>query len=423
MDFKEHIEEEYGLKVANDLLNALNRTSSHALLLNTEKISIEDFQKQFPHIKNHPYIPNAFLYDKNEYDLGKSIYHDAGAIYISDASALMVAYVLNANKDDVVLDMCAAPGGKSIQTSILMQNAGVIVANDLSYNRALVLSQNVERTGRKNIVVISNDLSKNRFPMNSFSKIILDAPCSGSGMFRKENKMLDDWSIEKVKKQAEIQKKLIDLAYSYLCEGGELIYSTCSFSKEENFMVVSYLLNKYDDIHVVSLTNYKNVSLTPINEGITLSYSSFCGEGQYFCLLKKDGKMPILNAINEDYIKEIQFKNLNLKGKLIKKNDALYLSPTNINLTKFNVVRNGLKLGEQIKDNFIPDYHLSHFLPSTTSIVLSYEEAKKYLHGDTINLDVSKGFHLVSYLGLNLGFVKASNGQLKNHYPKGLRHN
>ena len=304
MDFKEHIEEEYGLKVANDLLNALNRTSSHALLLNTEKISIEDFQKQFSHIKNHPYIPNAFLYDKNEYDLGKSIYHDAGAIYISDASALMVAYVLNANKDDVVLDMCAAPGGKSIQTSILMQNEGVIIANDLSYNRALVLSQNVERMGRKNIVVISNDLSKNRFPMNSFSKIILDAPCSGSGMFRKENKMLDDWSIEKVKKQAEIQKQLIDLAYSYLCEGGELIYSTCSFSKEENFMVVSYLLNKYDDIHVVPLTNYKDISLTPINEGITLSYSSFCGEGQYFCLLKKDGKKPILNAINEDYIKE-----------------------------------------------------------------------------------------------------------------------
>lgn len=423
MDFKEHIEEEYGLKVANDLLNALNRTSSHALLLNTEKISIEDFQKQFPNIKNHPYIPNAFLYDKNEYDLGKSIYHDAGAIYISDASALMVAYVLNANKDDIVLDMCAAPGGKSIQTSILMQNEGVIIANDLSYNRALVLSQNVERMGRKNIVVISNDLSKNRFPMNSFSKIILDAPCSGSGMFRKENKMLDDWSIEKVKKQAEIQKQLIDLAYSYLCEGGELIYSTCSFSKEENFMVVSYLLNKYDDTHVVPLTNYKDISLTPINEGITLSYSSFCGEGQYFCLLKKDGKKPILNAINEDYIKETQFKNLNLKGKLIKKNDALYLSPTNINLTKFNVVRNGLKLGEQIKDNFIPDYHLSHFLPSTTSIVLSYEETKKYLHGDTINLDVSKGFHLVSYLGLNLGFVKASNGQLKNHYPKGLRHN
>ncbi len=423
MDFKEHIEEEYGLKVANDLLNALNRTSSHALLLNTEKISIEDFQKQFPNIKNHPYIPNAFLYDKNEYDLGKSIYHDAGAIYISDASALMVAYVLNANKDDVVLDMCAAPGGKSIQTSILMQNEGVIIANDLSYNRALVLSQNVERMGRKNIVVISNDLSKNRFPMNSFSKIILDAPCSGSGMFRKENKMLDDWSIEKVKKQAEIQKQLIDLAYSYLCEGGELIYSTCSFSKEENFMVVSYLLNKYNDIHVIPLTNYKDISLTPISEGITLSYSSFCGEGQYFCLLKKDGKKPILNAINEDYIKETQFKNLNLKGKLIKKNDALYLSPTNINLTKFNVVRNGLKLGEQLKDNFIPDYHLSHFLPSTTSIVLSYEETKKYLHGDTINLDVSKGFHLVSYLGLNLGFVKASNGQLKNHYPKGLRHN
>lgn len=423
MDFKEHIEEEYGLKVANDLLDALKHTSSHAILLNTEKISIEDFQKQFPNIKNHPYIPNAFLYDKSEYDLGKSIYHDAGAIYISDASALMVAYVLNANKDDIVLDMCAAPGGKSIQTSILMQNEGVIIANDLSYNRALVLSQNVERMGRKNIVVISNDLSKNRFPMNSFSKIILDAPCSGSGMFRKENNMLDDWSIEKVKKQVEIQKQLIDLAYSYLCEGGELIYSTCSFSKEENFMVVSYLLNKNDDIHVVPLNNYKDISLTPINEGITLSYSSFCGEGQYFCLLKKDGKKPILNAINEDYIKETQFKNLNLKGKLIKKNDALYLSPTNINLTKFNVVRNGLKLGEQIKDNFIPDYHLSHFLPNKTSIILSYEETKKYLHGDTINLDASKGFHLVSYQGLNLGFVKASNGQLKNHYPKGLRHN
>ena len=292
MNFNEHIFREYSNDDAQKLLSCFNKPRSYALLLNKEKINEEQFLATFPNIKKHPIVENAFLYDKNIYDMGKTIYHDAGAIYISDASSLTAAYVLDAQKDDFVLDMCAAPGGKTIQTSLKMKNEGVIISNDLSYNRALILSANIERMGRKNVIVTSNDLKHINGYEGMFSKIILDAPCSGSGMFRKDEKMIQDWSIEKVYHQAQIQKDLIELAYKFLMPGGILVYSTCSYSKEENFAVINYLLSKHKDMKIILLNSLREYSLTDICEGITLAPSTYCGEGNIFVSLKKMENYP-----------------------------------------------------------------------------------------------------------------------------------
>lgn len=420
MDFKEHICHSYEDSKAKALLESLMMPRTHALIINPNKISDEEFLARFPLVTPHPYVKHAFLYDKNVYDLGKSIEHLAGAIYISDPSSLIVASILNAQKDDFVLDMCAAPGGKTIQTSFLMKNQGVIISNDLSYNRALTLSQNVERTGRKNIVVTSNDLSKLSIKYHGlFTKIILDAPCSGSGMFRKEEKMLTDWSIEKVNRQSEIQKQLLLLAYDFLAPGGKLIYSTCSYSKEENYEVIKSLLSQKDDIHLLPLTKFSGISLTNPQEGITLAPSTFQGEGQYFCLLQKDGELN-----SKDYAAHDKQKIYDLpilEGKIINKKEEIYLSPTKLDLKDFKIIRHGLKIGEMRKNIFIPDYHLAHFLDTTNSLVLSKENLTKYLHGETITQNSKSGFILVSYQNMNIGYVKSVNGILKNHFPKGLR--
>lgn len=423
MDFKEHILTQYEEKQAKQLFESFSCPSYHALLINHEKISDEEFINTFPHIKKHPFVKHAFLYDKQEYEMGKTIYHDGGAIYISDPSSLAVASILNATKNDVVLDMCAAPGGKTIQTSLLMQNEGLIISNDLSYSRALVLSQNIERMGRKNVIVTSNDLSKVKGFDELFSKIILDAPCSGSGMFRKDTKMMEDWTIEKVQRQTIIQKELIELAYRFLAPGGTLIYSTCSYSKEENIEVVRTLLKNHDDMHLIPLSEFKEISLTPVEEGITLSPATFNGEGQYFCLIKKDGESVKKKIVADTYAKCEYVKDLIVKGKLIKKDNDLYISPCQESFKGLNILRNGLKIGAINKNIFIPDHHLSHYLTSENSIKLNDEQVKQYLRGESIYYEFPSGFFPVAYKNINLGYIKSINGQLKNHYPKGLRHN
>jgi len=150
-----------------------------------------------------------------------------------------------------------------------------------------------------------------------------------------------------------------------------------------------------------------------------MSPATFEGEGQYLCMLKKDGNLNY-KEINLPDIKS-KFFTYNLKGYLINKDDNLYASPTNLNLKEFNIIRNGLKIGSLNKNNFIPDYHLSHFLSSNEGIELNENELKNYLNGQVINKDYSNGFYVVSYNDINIGFVKSVNGILKNHFPKGLR--
>ena len=416
MEFAKSLEKYLSKDEIDDLIKSFSYKEKKAVYLNTEKLSFDNFIKLFPNIKKHPVVENGFLYDKDEYELGKKIYHDLGAYYIQEPSAMLVAHFLDAKPGDVILDLCAAPGGKTIQTALKMQNTGLIIANDLSKSRANVLLSNIERLGISNTVITSLNF-KNYYQnfINYFDKIILDAPCSGSGMFRKSEEMKNDWTYEKVLANAAIQKELILMCYSMLKEGGKLIYSTCSYSFEEDEEIIEYLL-KNSDAKLENIPSFKGEFRSPkFKETVHLFPSHFEGEGHYIALIKKPGLLQSSKLSQIELSRSVQGKG---KDKEIQK----FICPTKLpkNFEELSL-RPGLFLGSQIKDKFIPSHHYSHVLDSSKSIELNKEEIIKYVKGETLNKKCPNGYYFVSYLGMNIGVVYSINNTLKNYYPKGLR--
>ena len=409
MDFKSHLYQSLPKEEVDLLINSFDSPSYHAVLLNTEKISDEEFTSEFPLVKPHPVVKHAYLYDKGIYPLGKHIYHELGYYYLQEPSAMVVSSLIDFEDDDLVLDMCAAPGGKSIQASFKMHNNGLIISNDLSFSRCGLISNNVERLGIKDIIIINNDSSKiYQKYLNTFDKIILDAPCSGSGMFRKDDKMMNDWSINKVYKFAEIQKSLIDIAYQMLKPGGLLSYSTCSYSKEEDEDVIKYLLNN-SDAQLVNMSSLKCRYINPISPiGIRLMPSHFTGEGQYICQIRKPGKSN--KTIFKSETKSI--------------NSFEFKVDYSINLPLANIYRLGVKVGENRKNVFRYDLHYARTLKSgdMNSVEISFDELKKYLAGEQLNKENPyKGYVLLTYKNNAVDIAKSDTRVIKNYYPKGLR--
>ena len=429
MNFEENLSQYLDSEFINDLLLAQAKERTNSLILNTQKMSKEKFKELYPNIKEHPFLENVFYYDKKEYELGKSYLFDNGVYYLIDASSLLVSYYLPTKNDDLVLDLCSAPGGKAI--SLLLSNKEKnlkVIANDLSHQRSLELSKNIERQGFSNVVVTNNDFSKIFKNYEAkFNAIILDAPCSGSAMFRKNSLAKSDWNINKVLKQQIVQKELIEIAYFTLKKDGYLIYSTCSFSKEENEDVILYALNKFDDFEIVNLENrscYYRSKILP--EAIHLFPNLYDGEGQFIALLHKKGLPSTFSNKSKNKIVHKDLLNkFNLKFENeININKEIYLNNFNLDVSKLNLIRPGLHFGSLDKNIFFPSFHLAHYLDPKNSISLTEDEFKKYIHGEELNkpLKIKNDFYVVSYNNINLGFVKFVNGRMKNYYPKGLRH-
>lgn len=418
MTFKEHLIQSIGEKEAELLISSLGQKSEHAVLLNTNKISEEEFFKEFPLVKPHPIVKHAFIYDKDVYELGKHIYHELGYYYLQEPSAMVVSSIIDFKDDDLVLDMCAAPGGKSIQASFKMNDKGLIVSNDLSFSRCGLLSNNLERLGIGNVVITNNDLSKIYLKYeNTFDKIILDAPCSGSGMFRKDEAMVNDWSINKVYKYQEIQKELILIAYSMLKPGGVLSYSTCSYSKEEDEDVARYLLDN-SDAQLVNIPSHMCFYIKDI--GVRLMPSHFVGEGQYIVQFTKPGSKNKTEFKHENKFSEIINGNYDVK----KVNEFLFAVKNGIDLKGFNIYRYGLKIGEFKKDLFKYDLHYARSNPkdSFNIVELTLDELKKYLYGEQLNkTNPYKGYVLLTYKNTAVDIAKTDGNVIKNYYPKGLR--
>ena len=418
MDFKEHLYHSLPKEEVDQLIDSFSSEDYHAVLLNLNKISDEEFLKEFPLVKPHPIVKHAYLYDKNVYPLGKHLYHELGYYYLQEPSAMVVSSLIDFKETDLVLDMCAAPGGKTIQAALKMNNKGLVIANDLSFSRCGLISNNLERLGLRNVIIINNDLSKiyQRY-LNTFDKIILDAPCSGSGMFRKNDEMMKDWSINKVYKFQEIQKSLIDIAYQMLKPGGLLSYSTCSYSKEEDEDVINYLLER-TDAEVVDISRYGYATI-----GIRLMPSHFEGEGQYICQIRKPGQSSLTVFNNENKFKSLlaeSYKNYDAK----KVNDFLFAVTNSVNLPQLNIYRYGVKVGEFKKDIFKYDLHYARSLKSgeMTTVELSLDELKKYLSGEQLNKATSeKGYILLTYKNNAVDIAKSDTRVIKNNYPKGLR--
>ena len=402
------------------LKKSLDETQEYScIILDTQKLSALKLLEIYPNLLPHPVVNNAFLYKKNEYDLGKSLLFEIGAFYILEPCSPLVSHFLDLTEDDLVLDMAAAPGGKCIHASFCMNNKGQILANEISSSRAEILSSNAEKYGRKNMIVCSGDTYelKKQFP-NTFSKIILDAPCSGSGMFRKEKKMKEDWTLEKVHKLTPIQKELILQAYFMLNEGGTLIYSTCSFSYEEDEEIIQYLLDNTDAI-LEPIPHFEGEFRSDMKEVVHLLPSHFNGEGHFIAKIKKPGKL-IHKIISE---REYLSKNIPFK-KLYKNADQIiYLCNELIPLKHIRRLRTGIKLGEEDKKRgLICDHAISRYYPPLIqSIEVSENEAKEFIFGMPLNKVCPSGYVILTYLDIPFALGKASNNVIKNHYPKGLR--
>lgn len=437
MNFYEHIEIVIGKEEKDKLENAIDQEQIKCLRVNSLYLKPNSLKETYPNIVNNNEIDYSFYYDKNEYDLGKSIEHFAGGIYIQDASAMLVTHLLNPQENERVIDLCAAPGGKATQASILMKNTGLVIANDYNEKRSEILSENVERLGITNTVVLNNNVDKiaNHFG-GYFDKVILDAPCSGEGMFRKNDLSYLDWSIDKVHRCSEIQRELIMHAYSLLKKDGIMVYSTCTFEKEENEDIVQYLLDNSN----ASLINIKEIegAIRGINmkEAIRLYPSHFKGEGQFIALIKcndehniklkkyqnKNNQIPQLLKLTNEFI--LQNSNNNKIKDIYPFNTTInYLEYGNINIDGLKVKRYGLNMGQVINNRFEPSHSLMKVLDLKQNHKITKDEYLKFIKGETLENNNYKGYLGIKYNNLKVGFGKASNNQIKNHLPKGLRIN
>lgn len=420
----------------DDFKKALLEKPVKGLYLNRNKKNVERVLDK-NYVEHHPIVENGYLYDEH-YHPGRSAYFLAGLYYIQEPSAMLVADALPIEPDDFVLDMCAAPGGKSCEIASRLTGEGILIANDIEASRARILSENIERFGLDNTIVTNIDPMRfTKQFQEAFDKIVLDAPCSGEGMFRKLEQAIDTWSEEKVLECAHIQKNLLKGAYEMLKQGGMVIYSTCTYSYEENEAMVHYAVDQLG-FELLPLTKFHGLCPgVDLDEVVRCYPHHYRGEGHFIALLRKPGNSPRkqvrtmksqVNPADLKVLKAFYQENLNKKvpSYIIENNGHLYAVKKNFpELKGIRVLRNGLYLGEVRKNRFIPSYSLALTL-TKQDVKRSYdypsesEEIKKYIHGETLEGTGEKGFGVIFVDGYPLSFYKESN-QVKNLFPKGLR--
>ena len=376
-----------------------------------------------------PWEPQGYYYDPLSRP-GLHPYHEAGVYYLQEASAMSAVALLDPQPGERVCDLCAAPGGKSTQIAGRLMGQGFLLSNEWSPKRAKILSQNIERMGVSNALV-TNETADHlaRLLPDYFDKVLIDAPCSGEGMFRKEEAAITDWSQETVEMCARRQAEILDAGARLLRPGGRLVYSTCTFAPEENELTVEAFLARNPDF---SLEPVSASWFTPAGPGqFRLWPHKLLGEGHFVAVLRKRGEQTVADAPRdgEKLPKEwLEFaRDLNIRlpaGKAVLFGSTLYWAPEATPALKgLKVLRPGLELGELKKGRFEPAHALALWLTDCSrSLSLSAEgsEIRAYLHGDVLPCD-QKGWCLVKAGEFSIGWGKSDGNQLKNHYPKGLR--
>ena len=425
MDFKEHLKKYLTNEEIKKLLSSIEKEDEwKALLLNTKWISKNEIKKFWPNTIDHPILNDCLIYKKNSIEPGKHYFHNLGYYYISEPSAVLVSELLDIKENDIVLDMCAAPGGKTFLASLKAKN-GLVISNDIDVERAKTLAKNVERLGLDNVIVTIQNFINNSYKYKEFfDKIILDAPCSGSAMFRKNERIKEDWTYNKVLKCQTIQKTLLKEALNMLKPGGSLIYSTCSFSYEENEEVIlPYRNNPTFKIEMLPENKFFFRS-KELKEAIHLFPYLYKGEGHFICKITKLGEAKPFEIKNKvcNFSKELQSKfYLNDRYQFTFKEYICSL-PFIFDFTKFNALRVGVKCFNVYKEYEI-DHHLIKIQKHPENgVKLNEEELLSYLKGNPIKKEnIENGFVVLYFDKCPVGLGKALNGIIKNHYPKGLR--
>jgi 16S rRNA C967 or C1407 C5-methylase (RsmB/RsmF family)/NOL1/NOP2/fmu family ribosome biogenesis protein len=343
--------------------------------------------------------------------------HAAGLFYMQEATAQAPVAALDLPDEPVVLDLCAAPGGKSAQLAAKMRG-GVLFSNEIVPSRAEVLAGNLERMGVVNAIVTNAEPKTVCDRLKGVcDAVLVDAPCAGESMFRKDEQAVRDWSPEHVETCAVRQRAILEDAQKAVKPGGTLVYSTCSFSPQENEETVQYFLDRHTDFSPVAMRRlYPHTS---------------AGEGQFFAVLARDGeRVPAAFSTGksdrvpafEAFAEQVRLPAGQLR--LLKDGRVLLLPAMPFPFEGVKLVRAGLLLGEVKGSRFEPAHALAvagRETPFFRRCALSFDEAMRYLCGETLMKDAEKGYGAAMYEGHALGLYKASDGMLKNHYPKGLR--
>ena len=376
-----------------------------------------------------PWEPNGYYYDP-ESRPGLHPYHEAGVYYLQEASAMSAVALLDPQPGEKICDLCAAPGGKSTQIAGRMAGKGFLLCNEWSPKRAKILSQNIERLGVANALVTNEtaDHLAKALP-GFFDRVLIDAPCSGEGMFRKEEAAITDWSEETVTMCANRQAEILDAGANLLRPGGRLVYSTCTFAPAENEDAIRGFLERHPDFETEETSA---PWFTPAGPGqFRLWPHKLLGEGHFVAVLRKKGDEPAaeIPGPGEKLPKEwLDFaKELGItlpEGKAILFGPNLYWAPMELpNLKGLKVLRPGLELGEVKKGRFEPAHGLALWLKdckTTLSFPADGDEIRRYLHGEVLPAPV-QGWCLVQVDSYSIGWGKGASNMLKNHYPKGLR--
>ena len=434
-EMQELLQEDYPL-----YLKSFEKSVTRSLRVNTLKISVEDFLKRVPfHLTPVKWSSDGFYYEESD-NVTSHPYYYAGLYYLQEASAMLPAEALPVKKGDRVLDACAAPGGKSLKLASKLNGSGLLLSNDISASRAQALLRNVEKSGVRNALVTSEDIRKlaMKYPQY-FDGVLVDAPCSGEGMFHRDESLIKSYEERGTEYYSPLQKEIILSASKLVKEGGYLLYSTCTFSKEEDEDVVEHLLAIDPTFHVIPLQNDCEEFVFGMTENCRnarrLYPHRLNGEGHFVALLQKDGTSEAQAASSQlrgNCPKEVRdFLSLLspsfLHGELKQIKDALYLLPEEIDNSSIRTLRSGLLLGELHNGRFEPSQALAMALkaedfPRCIHFKADDIRVEKYLRGETIQADEEgSGWVLVCVDEFPLGWGKMQGRQIKNKIKSGVR--
>ena len=436
---KKLLKEEYPLYE-----ESLSEPPVRAFRVNTDKISLPDFEKiNCLSDSRVGFAQNAYYFDGDK--IGSHPFHHAGMIYVQEPAAMAPAECLDIGKDWKVLDLCAAPGGKCTQIKNKLGKNGILVANEVIMSRCRILTGNIERLGLENTVVTCMDTPRvSEVFAKTFDMVMVDAPCSGEGMFRKEENAVLQWSEENVKKCAQRQRRILEDAAAALKSGGYIVYSTCTFSLEENEMTVDAFLQDHPEFEILPVSErVRDVTCEGIMfEGCKCKDIHYArrfypykskGEGQFMAVLhnKNAGSIRQVGSIKRETAgREVTefldsvLTEYNAEDLTVYNGKPVFLSPL-MEIRKGTAFSCGVTVGE-IKKNYIYPHHqffmaMGKHFKRKIELELNSRELSAYLHGEEIGTDCDDGWAAVTVCGCTLGGAKVVKGKAKNHYPKGLR--
>ncbi len=439
--FKEQMENL--LKDENEytqFIESYNENPNYGLRTNTLKVTPDKLSSMLNLGEKVSWCESGFYFTEDDRP-SKSPFYAAGLYYIQEPSAMLPAVLLDVRQNQKVLDLCGAPGGKTTFLAERLNETGLLVANDISATRCQALRQNLELFGVKNAVVTAENPDKlaKVFP-SFFDRVLVDAPCSGEGMFRKSPELIKQW--EKGREFCETQSQILESAAKMVADGGKIVYSTCTFNKEENEDIIYKFLEKHNEFRLVPIEHEK----LGVSKGLGLSECARIfphqqkGEGHFAACLEKRWDISVFvereakvseNELFTDFCNKHLSEGFlsSLKGRFVLHNNSLFLQPhTFPENTKLRVIRSGLHLGEIKNGRFAPAWHLAMALKqgeaqNSVSYPIDDSKVSAYLRGDSFDVPCADGYALfcvesLRNQGFPLGFGKVVNGRMKNLYRR-----